>query len=153
MDAVGKARNAGRRFSLFATESRPMLEGHTVAAHAAKLGIPVTLVADAAAALIMDRIDVVLVGADRVTSRSLINKIGTRMIALAARERGRPVYAICDTSKFDRRAEIQTPLAERNPSELWPGAPQDVKVLNVYFEETPLDLITGIITEDGIRSR
>jgi translation initiation factor 2B subunit (eIF-2B alpha/beta/delta family) len=151
MKAFSLALREGRSFKLFVTESRPMMEGRAVAAEAAQLGASVTLVADAAAALVMDSVDLVIVGADKVTPRSLVNKIGTRMIALAARERDRPLYAVCDTSKFDKTGRSTGPQssAGHEPDELWPGAPERVRVLNLYFEETPLSLLTGVITEDG----
>jgi translation initiation factor 2B subunit (eIF-2B alpha/beta/delta family) len=155
MNAFGIARRQGRTFNLFVTESRPMMEGRSVAVEAAGLGIPVTLIADAASALVMDGIDLVIVGADKVTSRGVVNKIGTRLVALSARERCRPVYAVCDTSKFEssEHSTSSGDLGRRDPDELWTGAPEHVRVRNFYFEETPLDLLTAIVTEDGIRGR
>ncbi len=148
--AFVEARRAGRRFSVFATESRPMLEGRALAEALAGQGIPVTLIADAAACLVMDDVDLVIVGADKVTPVNLINKIGTRMIALAARERGLPVYALCDSSKFIRDDYLDTPLSHPGRAgELWPDAPGGVAVANRFFEPTPLTCFTGIVTEDG----
>jgi translation initiation factor 2B subunit (eIF-2B alpha/beta/delta family) len=71
------------------------------------------------------------------------------MIALAARERGVPVYAICDTTKFTAYPDLGVPAGERSADELWAGAPQGVEVFNTYFEPTPLDYFTGIVTEEG----
>jgi translation initiation factor 2B subunit (eIF-2B alpha/beta/delta family) len=151
MKAFSIALREGRGFNLFVTESRPMMEGRAVAADAAELGASVTLIADASAALVINSVDLVIVGADKVTPRSVVNKIGTRMIALAARERDRPVYAVCDTSKFDETQHSTGPqnVAGHAPDELWPGAPEEVRVLNLYFEETPLSLLIGVVTEDG----
>jgi translation initiation factor 2B subunit (eIF-2B alpha/beta/delta family) len=89
----------------------------------------------------------VLVGADVVGRNCLTNKTGTRMIALAARERGIPVYAVCDTSKL-----VGSPLDQyerHSAAELWPDAPRGVEVLNCYFEPTPLEYFAGVITEEG----
>jgi ribose 1,5-bisphosphate isomerase len=145
-----EARRAGRDFSVVATESRPMFEGRALSEALAGEGIAVTLIADAAASLVMDRVDFVFVGADKITAQYLVNKIGTRMIALAARERGVPVYALCDTSKFIC-ADYLTSLVrnEKSANELWPDAPSRVATMNPYFEHTPLPYLTGIITEDG----
>lgn len=148
--AMVEAKQRGRDFSVVATESRPMLEGRALAETIARQDIRVTLIADAAASLAMDHADLVMVGADKITPVNLVNKIGTRMIALAARERGLPVYAICDTSKFIREDYFGRAIRDLgNPSELWPDAPRGVVVVNRYFEPTPLACFTGIITEDG----
>ena len=93
LEALLEARRANRDFMVVATESRPLLEGRTLAASLMDNGVRVTLIADAAASVMMDRIDLVLVGADQLTPQQLVNKIGTRMIALAAREKQVPVYA------------------------------------------------------------
>lgn len=143
------ARRQGRRFSVIATESRPLFEGRQLARELAAEGIEVTLIADAAAAVVMGRVDFVLVGADKITPDAVINKIGTTMIALAARERGIRIYAACDTSKFIRSPGLTFTEESRRPDELWPDAPDKIKVLNRYFEPTPLGLFTAIITEDG----
>ncbi|HKP87812.1 MAG TPA: hypothetical protein VJZ26_17050 [Blastocatellia bacterium] len=148
--ALLEARGAGKNFTVIATESRPALEGRNLAEAVAREGARVILVADAAAALLMEQVDFVLMGADRVTPEFLINKIGTRMIALAAREQGVPVYALCDTSKFTSASSLPDSEGEsRSADELWAGAPEGVLVLNRYFEPTPLGYFTGIITENG----
>jgi translation initiation factor 2B subunit (eIF-2B alpha/beta/delta family) len=145
------AHNAGTNFSVIATESRPLLEGRTLAEALSRQGLHVTLIADAAVALVLDTVTCVLVGADRVTPLVLENKIGTRLIALAAAEQRVPVYAVADSSKFinppDPRAAAE---AERPPDELWPDTPYGVLILNRYFEETSLRHFTGIITEEGV---
>jgi translation initiation factor eIF-2B subunit delta len=148
--AFVEARRAGRVFSVVATESRPMHEGRVLAAALAGQAIPVTLIADAGAALAMTAVDLVLVGADKITPVNLTNKIGTRMIALAAREREVPVYAVCDSSKFIRDDCRGSAIGKtQNPEELWHEAPRGVAVINRYFEPTPLGLFTAIVTEDG----
>ena len=145
------AHNAGIEFSVVATESRPLLEGRALAEALALRGLSVTLIADAAAASALNGVTCILVGADRVTPAGLENKIGTRLIALAAAEQRIPAYAVADSSKFinppDPRALTE---ARRPPEELWPNAPDGVLVLNRYFEETSLHHFTGIITEDGV---
>ncbi len=79
--------------------------------------------------------DLVLVGADTITREYLVNKIGTRVIALLARESARPFYAVCDTTKFIN-------------ADCWRRPVQDG--VSVLFEPTPLAHFTGIITEDGV---
>lgn len=143
-----QARRAGRRFRVIVTESRPVMEGRALAEAVADESVKVTLIADTAAALVMPQVDCVLVGADCLTTDWLVNKIGTRLIALAARERGVKMIALCDTSKFIAAWPI-TPEANRRPDELWPDAPARVEIVNHYFEPTPIDYLTGIVNQDG----
>lgn len=153
IDALVEARRAGRVFSVVATESRPMQEGRVLAAALASLTIPVTLISDAGAALAMIPVDLVVVGADKITPENLTNKIGTRMIALAARERDVPLYSVCDSSKFIRDDYSGSATGRPpSPEELWHDAPRGVAVINRYFEPTPLAFFTGIVTEDGMLS-
>ncbi|MEW6207343.1 MAG: hypothetical protein AB1631_03185 [Acidobacteriota bacterium] len=144
--AFSAAISDGRKFRVIATESRPLFEGRRLASELADRGAAVTLIADAAAALFMDQIDFVLVGADRVTPHRLVNKIGTRMIALAATERSVPVYALADATKF---IDFSADEAARDLNELWTDAPAGVEIANRYFEPVPLNLFTRIITEEG----
>jgi translation initiation factor eIF-2B subunit delta len=136
----------GRAFRVIATESRPLLEGRRLASELADCGSAVTLIADAAAALFMDQIDFVLVGADTITPHHLVNKTGTRMIALAAAERSVPVYGLADAAKF---IDFSADEAARDPNELWADAPAGVGIINRYFEPVPIGLFTRIITEEG----
>ena len=148
--ALIEARHNAKDFSVIATESRPMLEGRTLADALSKKDIRVTLIIDAAAALALDRVDIVLIGADRLTPANLVNKIGTRMIVLAARERGLPVYAICDTSKFISDDYYGAAKAHQDDArEVWPDAPEGVTIVNEYFEPTTLLGFTGIVSEHG----
>lgn len=144
LDALIEARRAAKHFEVIATESRPMFEGRKLASELSSRGIHVTVIADTAASLFIERTDLVLVGADKITPEQVVNKIGTRMIALAARERGLPIYALCDTSKFI--------AADYLAEEVWPDEPDGVAVVNGYFEPTPLAYFTGVITELGVLS-
>lgn len=92
-------------------------------------------------------------GADTITQQELVNKMGTRTIALAARKRGLPFYAVCDTSKFISADYWYRPVRDKGGSNL-PGtdAPVERLLVNGYFEPTPLAHFTGIITEDGVLS-
>src|SRR5262245_21102266 len=146
--ALLDAASGGRRFTLLATESRPMLEGRQLAEAVSSTGIDVSIMVDAAAALVMDTVDLVLVGADRVTAEHVVNKIGTRMIALAARDLGIPIYCLADTSKFIRDPPT-APQANAPDAEVWPDHPPAVSVINQYFEEVPVGLFTAIVTESG----
>jgi translation initiation factor 2B subunit (eIF-2B alpha/beta/delta family) len=150
LEVLRAARLAGRRFSVVATEGRPVLEGRSMAEDLIGCAESILFVVDAAAAFAMNDVDLVLFGADRVTPSYLVNKIGTEMIALAARERRVPVVAVCDTSKFINSASpIERPSTTRAGDEVWPSAPAGVRILNRYFEPVPIDYITAVITEHG----
>ena len=149
--AFERAHVEGRKYRVFATESRPMKEGRTLAEALSRGGLNVTIIADAAAAALMPVTDLVLLGADRVEPESVVNKIGTRMIALAARELGVRVYALCDTSKFVASWPLEA--EDDHPgNELWPDAPAGVLIVNRYFEPTPIEHISGVVTENGLLS-
>jgi translation initiation factor 2B subunit (eIF-2B alpha/beta/delta family) len=148
LEAFLIASRLGRKFHVLATESRPIMEGRTLAQSLALEKIDVTLIADSAVAALMDKVDFVLVGADKLTPDFVMNKIGTRLIALAARERDIPIYSICDSSKFISFAHSLRD-EQRDPNEFWPDAPPGVVLLNRYFEHTPLDYFTRIISEEG----
>jgi translation initiation factor 2B subunit (eIF-2B alpha/beta/delta family) len=153
LSALLEAKQAGRSFAVFTTESRPMFEGRSLAASLSSNEISVKLIADSAAALAMNTADLILLGADKLTPHDVTNKIGTRMIALAARERDLPRYVLCDTSKFIRGDySFGTAIEMKDPDELWDNPPTGVKPENSYFEPTPLEYFTGIVTEDGVLS-
>jgi translation initiation factor 2B subunit (eIF-2B alpha/beta/delta family) len=141
------AHRAGKHFRVIATESRPLLEGRALAAELAREGVAVALIADAAAASIIGDVDFALVGADRITPDAAVNKTGTRMIALAAKEKNVPVYALADSTKFIDFSDDST---DEHPGyELWEDMPTGVEIINRYFESVPLDHLTRVITEDG----
>jgi len=133
------------------TESRPQMEGRNLAERLAGDGVNVLLVVDAAAAMFMESADVAVVGADSVLyDGSFVNKVGTRTLALAARDQGVPFYVVCSTSKFNVMNYLGrgVELEEKDPSEV--AEIEGVNVRNPYFEVVPGRLVTGIITEMGV---
>jgi translation initiation factor eIF-2B subunit delta len=148
--ALRFAQRAGRRFQVICAESRPGLEGRIQASELASEGMPVTLVIDALAVVRVADVQLVLVGADHLQSQSLVNKIGTYAIALAAHDRRVPIYPLCGSEKFlpsGYRLPAQTHwLTEQ----VWGDAPAGVLVENFYFDETPMRLLAGIVTEQGV---
>ena len=143
-----------REIKVIVTESRPLYEGRRTAEELSGFGIPVTLVVDAAVGHHMSEVEIALVGADTVTSDgSVVNKIGTKMVALAAKAEEVPFYAACETQKFEARAEFGRKIVveEGSPMEVFDleGFP-NIEVRNFYFDTTPPDLVTGIVTEEGI---
>lgn len=147
--ALLEAAQRSQSFSLIATESRPMLEGRQLAEAVSAAGIHVTLIVDAAASLVMDTVDLVVVGADRVIPDLVLNKIGTRLIAISARDVGVPVYCLADTSKFIGHRQPLRRKPDPPGFEVWPNHPPEISIINRYFEEVPIRLFTGIVTENG----
>ncbi len=148
--ALKQAAAQGRRFTVLVTESRPLAEGVTLARELAAAGLPVRLFTDAAVGSIASEARIVLVGADAVTQEGVVNKAGTWPLALAARERAVPVYALATREKFVPSDYELPPEAPREPDEILPGAPPGIEIVNRYFETTPLDLFHGLVTEDGV---
>jgi len=149
----------GKKIKVFATETRPKLQGARLTAYELlRDGIPVTLVTDNMVGYLMYRqmVNKVIVGADRIVSDAVINKIGTYGIAVLAREHGVPFYVAAPTSTFDlTRTSREVTIEERSPEEVTQFgsqrvAPKDVKVFNPAFDVTPLKYVSAIICEKGV---
>jgi translation initiation factor 2B subunit (eIF-2B alpha/beta/delta family) len=130
-------------------ESRPGGEGADVAADLAAAGLDVTLTTDAAlAAELADRpVDAAVVGADAVLADgSVVNKVGTRALALAADREGVPLWVVATTAKIrpDERVHQET----ADPADIYDG--DGVTVAAPVFDRTPADLVGGVVTERGV---
>ena len=145
------------------SETRPRLQGSKLTAWELRAnGVPHTLIVDSAGAALMrqHRVDLVLVGADRVASNGdVCNKIGTYEKALAARDNGIAMYAAVPSSTIDWSLADgdAIPIEERGADEVIGSdddaiAPAGTRVLNPAFDVTPGRLLTGIVTERGICS-
>jgi len=162
--ALGVIRTAiekGKRIEVIACETRPLNQGSRITAwELLQDKIPVTLIADSMSAAVMreGKVNKVIVGADRVVKEGVINKIGTYMHAVVAKEHNIPFYVAAPLSSFDlKRSYKEVEIEERSPDELiFFGAeqiaPLDVKVYNPAFDFTPFELIAAVITEKGIIS-
>lgn len=155
------AAERGRRFRVYADETRPLLQGARLTAwELQQRGIDVTLICDSMAAQVMKegRVHLVVVGADRIAANGdTANKIGTYGVALLARAHALPFYVAAPSSTFDLSLATgqAIPIEQRDPREVTHGfgrqtAPDGVHVYNPAFDVTPAKLITGIITEKGL---
>jgi methylthioribose-1-phosphate isomerase len=164
LGVIRSARDAGKRISVIANETRPYLQGARLTAwEMVQENIPVTLVTDNMAGHLMQqgRIDVIVVGADRIAANGdTANKIGTYTLAVLAERHRIPFYVAAPLSTIDVAIADGSaiPIEERDPSEVtgfrgvrW--APEGVSVANPAFDVTPAALITGIITELGVISQ
>jgi len=151
----------GKLFSVYADETRPLLQGARITAFELQhAGIPVTVICDNMAATVMARglIDAVIVGADRITAHGdTANKIGTYGVALLAKAHGIPFYVAAPSSTFDMAMTSGKDIVieERDAEEITCGfgkrtAPIGVPVFNPAFDVTPASLVHAFITEKGV---
>lgn len=149
-EALVAAHVAGKRIAVICTESRPQCEGVTLARRLAEAGIETRLVIDAAIYAKMAAATLALTGADSVSDRGVINKAGTSLLAVAARAHAKPCYVLCGTEKLLPAGYTPPPEPPKSPLEIVAEAPAGVTVENFYFESTPLDLFTGLVSESGL---
>lgn len=149
----------GKRVRVVATETRPRLQGAKLTTYELMSDkIPVTLIVDGASGYVIRRgmIQKVIVGADRITRTVVANKVGTYLIALAARASNIPFYVAAPASTFDLRlGSSDVKIEERDVREVTHIngkriAPRGVPVYNPAFDLTPVELVSGFITEKGV---
>ncbi|MHA1303592.1 MAG: translation initiation factor eIF-2B [Candidatus Heimdallarchaeaceae archaeon] len=150
-----EAQKQGKEIEVYATETRPKWQGRITAKELVRAGIPTTMVVDSAMRWVINRhnVDIVITGADAITSQgTVINKIGTRLLALAAKEMDVPFYTAINLLKYDASTTIgKLSAIEFRPSnEIWEDPPEGLKFLNPAFETVSRELIDGVITEAGI---
>jgi len=161
LGAIQAAKEQGKRIDVFATETRPLLQGARLTAWELKqAGIPVTLITDSMAGYFMNqgKINCVIVGADRIAANGdVANKIGTYTLAVLAKENSIPFYVAAPTSTIDLSLASgdKIPIEERNPEEVTriqgvPIAPEGIEVANPAFDVTRHDYVSAIITEKGV---
>jgi methylthioribose-1-phosphate isomerase len=151
------AHELGRRFRVFADETRPLLQGARLTAlELTAAGIDTTVLCDGAAASLMSsgQVQLVIVGADRIAANGdTANKIGTFPLALAARHHGIPFYVAAPLSTIDAsiRSGREIPIEQRAASEVTDVAgcniaAAGIAAYNPAFDVTPAELITGLLT-------
>ena len=159
LGVIRSAVKAGRQVNVIVCETRPLLQGARLTAwELSRDNIPVTVITDSMAAHFMrtSKIDVIIVGADRITGDAVFNKIGTYMHAVLARYHGIPFYVAAPLSTFDMtRKARDVVIEERSRDEITmignrTFVPPDVPVKNPAFDTTPMELVSAIITENGI---
>lgn len=150
-----RAKKEGKQFEVICTETRPLFQGRITARELLELGIKTTMIIDSAVRFFMNKVDLVMVGADAITSEgNVVNKIGTSLVALAANEARTPFYVISELLKFDPSTVYgdYEKIEERNPNEIWSDVPLKIEIRNPAFDITRRKFIHGIICEEGIIS-
>ncbi|MFC1510908.1 S-methyl-5-thioribose-1-phosphate isomerase [Candidatus Margulisiibacteriota bacterium] len=161
IDAAHKRHRQTEDIHVYAAETRPRLQGAKLTAwELIRLGVPFTVITDNTIATLMaqKKIDVVVVGADRIAANGdTANKIGTYSAAVSAMTHGLPFYVAAPVSTIDFKTPTgaKIPIEERGAEEVTHISgvrivPQGVRVANQAFDVTPARFITRIITERGV---
>lgn len=153
LETLKIARTRGKKPRVVCPESRPLNEGVAMAQELSRCRIEATLCADAMAPALVDECDLVLVGGDALAPQGLVNKVGTYAMALAAREAHVPVAALLGAQKLLERFHPGW-IPTMDPDEIFADRNESghLRVVNRYFELTPLALIRHIVTEQGVHS-
>ena len=138
-----------RKYELFCLKSDPPNEGIELAETMNKKGVKVTIVADSQAGSIMDNMNIVLLGADRLYEDGFVNKSGTLAVCLLAKHFNVPVYLAVETIKILKESERSIKPVERDPAEVYKGN-KNIDVYNSYYEKIPLRLVDKVICEEGV---
>jgi methylthioribose-1-phosphate isomerase len=161
LSVIRSAAEAGKDIRVISQETRPYLQGARITARELRqLGLPVTLITDGMSGAMMetDRVDVCVVGSDRLAiNGDLANKVGTYLVALAAREHNVPFYTATTRYNVDPTCASgdDIPIELRSGEEVLkikgqPITVEGVEALYPAFDITPASLLTGIVTEAGL---
>jgi translation initiation factor 2B subunit (eIF-2B alpha/beta/delta family) len=131
-------------------EGRPLLHGRALASALGLAGVPTWLVVDAALPMLLSQAAALWLGADALTDHGAIVAVGGFAVALAAREHSVPVYVLAPRRKFLPGTTAALQIEERPPAEVWDAPPAGVRPRNVHAEIVPLELLRGVVVEDGV---
>lgn len=133
-------------FKLYIAESRPKFEGRLLAKKLLKHNIKIEFLTDSMMSFYFPQIDAVVTGADKILKNGdVVNKIGSKTLAITAKYYDKPFYVICDQSKYTNDTEYSPQV---HPSEeIWKYKHPNLSINNIYFEVVEKELITKIITD------
>ncbi len=160
LGVIRAAHDDGKNINVICDETRPVLQGARLSVFEMQQeNIPVRLIVDGAAGHMMQKgqVDKVIIGADRVAKGGVANKIGSLMVALAAKRYDVPFYVAAPISTFDNQNNIfDITIEQRDKDEVLKIndkyiTKKETQVENPAFDIVESDLITGIITEEGIK--
>ncbi len=154
-EALAYAKKKGKKFEVYATETRPLFQGRRTVRDLRKARIKVTLFVDSAAMVALTKkqgtkkVDKFFLGADALLQKGIINKIGSGMLAHIARENKIPLYIFASSWKFSSE---KVKMEQRTFREIWKKSPSGANIKNPAFELVPRKDIKGIVSEFGILS-
>ena len=155
VNALVYSKKHGIKFQVYNTETRPLLQGRKTAKELRKAKIKVAMFVDSALGVALEgkqgikKTTKVLLGADALLKKGIINKIGSNVIAQIAKNNKIPVYIVADSWKYTNK---NVPLENRTLNEIWNKAPKLIKIQNPAFEFVHKKYIKKIITELGVLS-
>jgi methylthioribose-1-phosphate isomerase len=160
LGVIRATKESGKNIKVIATETRPVQQGSRLTAFELKHdGIDVSLIPDTAVGYTMANglVNGVIVGADRILQTGhVFNKIGTYQVATMAKQHNIPFYVAAPLSTFDLESRPENVIIEQRKASEVTGigdkktAPDGIDVINPAFDMTPPELISGIITENGV---
>ena len=160
LGVIRASKESGKNIKVIATETRPVQQGSRLTAFELKHdGIDVSLIPDTAVgySLANNLVNKIIVGADRILKTGhVFNKIGTYQVALLAKQHNVPFYVAAPLSTFDLSNNPEDIVIEQRKSSEVTGigqkktAPDDINVINPAFDMTPPELVSAIITENGV---
>jgi len=160
LGVIRATKESGKKIKVIATETRPVQQGSRLTAFELKHdGIDVSLIPDTAVGYTMANglVNGVVVGADRILQTGhVFNKIGTYQVATMAKQHNIPFYVAAPLSTFDMKSNPEDVIIEQRKASEVTGigdkktAPDGIDVINPAFDMTPPELISGIITENGV---
>lgn len=153
INALIYALKKGKKFEVYNTETRPLFQGRKTSKELRKAGIKVTMFIDSAIGVALSKEsgikkpNKIFLGADAITKKGVINKIGSGLVAQIAKDNKIPVYIIADSWKFTKE---NIPAEQRKLNEVWGRAPKNIRIKNPAFEFVPKKDIKAIVSELGI---
>lgn len=154
-NVLSLAKEKGKRFVVYVTETRPLFQGRITAERLAKKGIKVVLGVDSNAYNFLKKADMFLFGADAITSEgNIINKIGTGMFTEIAAKLRVPCYCLTTSLKYDPLTKYgyKEIIEERPAVEVWDKKIKNLKITNPAFEIVEAKNIKAIVSEFGVLS-
>ncbi len=156
-NALIYAKKKGKKFEVYNTETRPLMQGRITAKEMKEAGIKVTMFVDSASAIAIEKenkrdkiyVNKIFIGADALLNKGIVNKVGSGLIAEIAHAHKIPLYIIADSWKYTTKS---IPIENRKLNEVWDKAPKKIKIQNPAFEFVPKKNITRIISELGTLS-
>jgi ribose 1,5-bisphosphate isomerase len=152
VNALIYSKKKRKKFEVYNSETRPLFQGRKTSEELSNAGIKVTQFTDSAFGVALSleqgtkKVTKVFLGADAITKKGVINKIGSGTIAKLACLEGIPIYILADSWKFTKK---DLPLEQRDLNEIWDKAPKKVKIKNPAFEFIDIKYVKGIISELG----
>lgn len=155
INALIYAKKQKKKFEVYNTETRPLYQGRKTSKELSKEKIKVTQFIDSAMDVALSKkqntkkVTKIFLGADALTNKGIINKIGSAVIAKLAHTEKIPVYVVADSWKYTAK---KVPIEERSLNEVWDKAPKNMKIKNPAFEFVDKKYIKAIISELGVLS-